>query len=109
MRPALATTSGPLIVISSPYAKRGVVYEAYREHFGASGDPRILVAKGASRDFNPSLPQSVVDRALARDRAWASAEYLAVSFGLISSFSFHARRSRLWLIAVLWCVRRCRT
>ncbi len=76
VRPALATTNGPLIVISSPYAKRGVVYEAYREHFGASGDPRILVAKGASRDFNPSLPQSVVDRALARDRAWASAEYL---------------------------------
>jgi hypothetical protein len=35
------------------------------------------VAQGTSRDFNPSLPQSVVDRALERDRAAASAEYLA--------------------------------
>jgi len=34
------------------------------------------VAKGASRDFNPSLPQATVDRALKRDHAKASAEYL---------------------------------
>jgi hypothetical protein len=33
-------------------------------HFGPEGDPSILVAQGASRDFNPELPQSVVDRAL---------------------------------------------
>jgi hypothetical protein len=76
VRPALSTTQGPLIVISSPYAKRGAVFEAYRAHFGEGGDKRILIAKGASRDFNPSLPQSVVDRALERDPAWASAEYL---------------------------------
>ena len=37
----------------------------------------MLVAQGASRDFNPSLPQSVVDRALERDHAAATAEYLA--------------------------------
>ena len=41
------------------------------------GDPLILVAQGASRVFNPSLPQRVVDRALARDPVAASAEYLA--------------------------------
>lgn len=35
------------------------------------------MAQGTSRDFNPSLPQSVVDRALERDRAAATAEYLA--------------------------------
>ena len=75
VRPALATTGGPLVVMSSPYAKRGAVYEAYRQHFGAGGDARILIAKGASRDFNPSLPQSVVDRAFAKDPAWASAEF----------------------------------
>jgi len=76
VRPSLATTGGPLIVISSPYAKKGAVYDAWRKHFGAEGrDPRILVAQGASRDFNPSLPQSVVDRAYERDPAAASAEY----------------------------------
>src|SRR5262249_54926098 len=36
-----------------------------------------LVAHGASRTFNPTLSQSVVDRALEKDRPRATAEYLA--------------------------------
>jgi hypothetical protein len=77
VRPGLATTNGLLAIISSPYARRGVVWDAWRCHYGPAGDPLILVAHGASRTFNPSLPQSVVDRALERDAASASAEYLA--------------------------------
>ena len=76
VRPSLATTGGPLIMISSPYAKRGETWELYRRHFGQNGDPLILVAQGASRDFNPSLPQRVVDRALEADPDAAAAEYL---------------------------------
>jgi hypothetical protein len=76
-RPSLATTNGPLVVISSPHARRGALWETYRKHYGADGDPAILVAQGASRDFNPDLPQHVVDRAIERDPAAASAEYLA--------------------------------
>jgi hypothetical protein len=78
VRPGLATTGGPLVIASSPYARRGTLWETHKRHFGADGDPLILVAQGASRDFNPSLPQSVVDRALERDRASATAEYLAL-------------------------------
>jgi hypothetical protein len=77
VRPGLATTGGPLIIASSPYARRGVLWEMHRRHYGAAGDPLILVAQGESRTFNPSLPQSVVDRAMERDHASASAEYLA--------------------------------
>lgn len=77
VRPGLSTTGGPLIIASSPYAKRGVLWDAYRKHYGKDGDPLILVAQGASRDFNPSLPASVVDRALERDREANTAEYLA--------------------------------
>ncbi len=76
VRPSLATTGGPLIMISSPYAKRGETWELYRKHFGPQGDPLILVAQGASRDFNPSLPQKIVDRALEADPEAAAAEYL---------------------------------
>src|SRR6185503_9438958 len=39
-RPGLATTSGPLIITSSPYATRGILYETYKRHYGADGDPR---------------------------------------------------------------------
>jgi hypothetical protein len=37
----------------------------------------ILVAQGASRDFNSELPQSIIDRAMEMDAAAASAEYMA--------------------------------
>jgi hypothetical protein len=77
VRPGLATTGGPLIIISSPYSRRGEVFELWKRHFGPTGDARILVARGASRDLNPSLPQSVIDRATERDPTSASSEYLA--------------------------------
>ncbi|TIX17239.1 MAG: hypothetical protein E5V41_11465 [Mesorhizobium sp.] len=76
VRPSLATTSGPLIAISSPFAKLGEVYAAVERDFGPKGDPLILVARGASRTFNPSLSERVVTRALERDAAAARAEYL---------------------------------
>ena len=78
VRPSLALTGGPLIIISSPYSRKGEVWETYSRHFGEKGNPRILVAQGASRDFNVNLPQSVVDRALERDEAAAKAEYLGI-------------------------------
>src|SRR6202040_2811828 len=74
VRPGLATTRGPLFMISSPYARRGELWRTYQKHF-ANGDPLILVAQGSSPDLNPSLPQSVVDRAMERDPASAQAEY----------------------------------
>ena len=77
IRPTLATTSGPLVCIGSPYARKGEMYATHQRHFGPHGDPLILVAHGTSRDLNPTLPQSVVDRALERDEAVAKAEYLA--------------------------------
>jgi hypothetical protein len=46
-------------------------------HFGPQGDATVLVAHGASKVFNPTLPQSVIDRALEKDRSRAMAEYLA--------------------------------
>jgi hypothetical protein len=65
------------ICISSPYARRGALWDTYRRHYGPDGDPMILVAQGTSRDFNPELPQAVVDRALERDPLANRAEYLA--------------------------------
>jgi hypothetical protein len=86
VRPALATTGGPLILISSPYARRGELWNIFRKHHGPNGDRLILVAQGASRDLNPTLPQRIVDRALERDPAAARAEYLAEFRTDIESF-----------------------
>lgn len=73
LRPALATTGGPLIAISSPYAKRGELYSAFRKSYGLDVD--ALVAHADSRTMNPSLPQRIVDRAYKDDPESASAEY----------------------------------
>ncbi|WP_363347936.1 hypothetical protein [Methylocystis echinoides] len=75
IRPSLATTGGMLICISSPYARRGALYDAYRRDYGANGDPKILVAKADSRTMNSSLPEAVIVRAYERDPTAASAEY----------------------------------
>jgi phage terminase large subunit-like protein len=75
VRPSLATTHGLLCVISSPYARRGVVWDAFRNHFGPTGNPSILVARGTTRDLNPSLSQAYIDREYEKDPASAAAEY----------------------------------
>lgn len=77
LRPALATTGGPLLLITSPYARRGEAYGIWKQHYGPDGDPRIVVVQAPSRTLNPTLPQAVVDRALKRDPHAAAAEYLA--------------------------------
>jgi len=74
-RPALGTTGGLLYMFSSPWAKKGELWTAYRQHYGPNGDPTVIVAKGTSRTFNPTLPQRVVDRAYEKDAFRAAAEY----------------------------------
>lgn len=75
LRPALATLRGKLVALSSPYARRSVLWNAYRRHFGQPGP--VLVAQAPSRTMNPNLPQRVVDDAMKDDPARAGAEYMA--------------------------------
>lgn len=86
LRPSLGTTGGPMMVISSAYAKRGEVYGTYRRDYGPNGDPAILVAHAPTRRFNPTFPQAKVDRAIARDAAKARAEYLSEFRDDVSGF-----------------------
>ena len=72
--------------ISSPYARKGVLWEAYNRNYGPDGDPRILVAQGSSLDLNPSLPQEEIDHEYKKDPAWASAEYGGVFRTDLESF-----------------------
>jgi hypothetical protein len=61
LRPAL--TRGALLMgISSPYSRRGPLWENYRRHYGKDLDP-ILVWKAATRVMNPTVPQADVDEA----------------------------------------------
>ena len=75
VRPALATSGGLLFMYSSPWAKRGALWDSFKRHYGPDGDPSVLVVKADSRTMNPSLPQAVVRRAYDSDPFRASAEY----------------------------------
>jgi hypothetical protein len=75
LRPGMATVPGALLLcISSAYARRGALWEAYREHWGQDNDP-VLVWKADTRAMNPSVDERVIAEAYARDESAARAEY----------------------------------
>jgi hypothetical protein len=75
VRPGLATLPGArLICISSPYSRRGALWQAFQNHFGKEHDP-TLVWRAPSLVMNPSLSTRVVEQAYEADPARAAAEY----------------------------------
>lgn len=77
VKPATATMPGALIVgISSPYARRGLLWERYKAHFGRE-DSDVLVIQAPTRLLNPTVPAAIVEAAMADDPQYAQAEYLA--------------------------------
>jgi hypothetical protein len=75
IRPGMVTIPGAMLLCaSSPYARRGALWDAWRKHFGRNDDP-ALVWKAATRTMNPTVPQSVIDAAMEVDPANAAAEY----------------------------------
>ena len=85
VRPALATLDGKLIAMSSPYAKRGELWNVYKRHYGTDSD-RVLVAQAPSRTMNPTLSQGVIDDALTEDYEAAQAEFMAQFRSDIAAF-----------------------
>jgi hypothetical protein len=75
VRPGMATIpNAMLLCASSPYARRGAVWDAHRRHHGKDGDP-VLVWQAPTRAMNATVPQRVIDAAMEADPARANAEY----------------------------------
>lgn len=75
LRPAMATMPHSLLMVAtSPYARRGPVWDAYRAHYGKDADP-VLVWKAPTRTMNPGVPQAIIDDAYEKDPANAASEY----------------------------------
>jgi hypothetical protein len=77
LRPALGTLGGPLLVASSPYAKRGALYTLFRDHWGKDGS-EVLVWRGSTAEMNPGFPARIIAKAFEDDPARAGAEYSAL-------------------------------
>jgi len=61
LRPALATTGGKLVILSSPYSQAGALWEIHRRHFGRD-DSTTLVWQASAPEMNPSLPADYLER-----------------------------------------------
>ena len=72
--PALATTGGMLIGISTPYRKIGLLHQKHRDHFGVDSAD-TLVVQGASKRFNPLLVDEVIAAQRVADPAAAGSEW----------------------------------
>jgi hypothetical protein len=71
IRPAQATVPGAMLLCaSSPYARRGALWDAYRKHYGNADSP-VLVWKAPTLIMNPTVPRAVINAALEADPASA--------------------------------------
>ncbi|WAJ31159.1 hypothetical protein [Antarcticirhabdus aurantiaca] len=74
IRPGMSSIpTSVLLCASSPYARRGALWDAYKRFYGVDGAP--LVWQASTRTMNPTIRQEVIDRAIDRDASSAAAEY----------------------------------
>jgi hypothetical protein len=86
VKPAMATVPGArLLKASSPYARRGVLWNDYRKHFGRD-DSRTLVWQGSTSDMNPSVPADFIRDSYEDDPISAAAELGAAFRTDVESF-----------------------
>jgi hypothetical protein len=83
--PALATTKGILIGISSPYRKMGLLWTKYRDHFGRDS-PSALVVQGATMQFNNTIDAAEIASQREADPAAAVSEWDALFRSDLTSF-----------------------
>jgi hypothetical protein len=69
----------PLVAISTPYRKTGLLHERFKAYFGQD-DPGTLVVRGPSRVFNPTLQHNMIDRAMRDDPEAATARHNLFGF-----------------------------
>ena len=76
VRASMATFGSDAMVIagSSPYARRGVLWDAFKRWHGKD-DARNVVWQAATRVMNPTISQQFIDEEYERDPASAAAEY----------------------------------
>jgi hypothetical protein len=75
IRPAMLTIPDSLLICaSSPYARRGPLWDAYRRYHGKDDAP-VLVWQAPTVTMNPSVPRRVIEEAYEADPSSAAAEY----------------------------------
>jgi len=72
--PGCATLDGKIVGISSPYRQTGLLYTKFKDHYGKDSED-ILFIQAATRKLNPTINQSVIDKAYLDDPVAAASEW----------------------------------
>ena len=74
LRPAMATIPNAMqIAASSRYARRGALWNAYKDHYGKPGGP--LIWSASTETMHPSIDKEFLAGEFARDPIAAASEY----------------------------------
>ncbi|AKM09315.1 hypothetical protein [Croceicoccus naphthovorans] len=76
VKPAMATIPGAMLIgISSPYARRGLLWTKYRKHYGKPG--KVLIVQAPTWRMNPTIKRDgdFLTEAFNDDPASAAAEF----------------------------------
>jgi Terminase large subunit, T4likevirus-type, N-terminal len=75
LRPGMASIPGSILLLaSSPYAKKGELYNAFRRHYGHD-NARVLVWKADTATMNARVDPAIIAEAFESDPEAARAEY----------------------------------
>jgi hypothetical protein len=75
VRPGLASIPNSVLLMgSSPYWQRGILYQTFRRHWGQDGS-RVLVWRGTTAEMNETIDPAVIAEAYEDDPVSAAAEY----------------------------------
>jgi hypothetical protein len=85
IKPSLSTLNGKLICLSSPYSKKGILWDAWRKYFSKHGTS-VLVAKCPTPFMNPTITDSHLRQAREEDSISFKSEYMAEFRDDISSY-----------------------
>jgi hypothetical protein len=72
--PALATSKGMLIGISTPYRKAGLLYTKHKEFFGKDSNDTLII-QGTYKNFNLTLDEAVINAQREADAEGARSEW----------------------------------
>ncbi len=86
VKPGLASIPGSMLLMaSSPYARRGVLFSTFSRYFGRDDAP-VLVWRGATAEMNSTIDPDLIAEAIAADPEAAASEYMAEFRSDISAF-----------------------
>jgi hypothetical protein len=86
VRPGLSNLRGRLIGLSSPHARRGHLFEMYRQHYGVNGANVLVLQAQEPSILNPMIDPNAVARAMAEDPEAARSEWFGQFRSDISQF-----------------------